>query len=52
MTILWALIFFGLLIFFMSLDILVSKIVGVKVLKFSLGFGPKVIGKRSERLNT
>jgi regulator of sigma E protease len=47
MTILWAVIFFGLLIFFHELGhFIVSKIVGVKVLKFSLGFGPKVIGKK------
>jgi len=47
MTIFWALILFGLLIFFHELGhFVVSKLVGVKVLKFSLGFGPKIIGKK------
>ena len=47
MTILWAVIFFGLLIFFHELGhFIVSKIVGVKVLKFSLGFGPKILGTK------
>lgn len=47
MTIFWALILFGLLIFFHELGhFIVSKLVGVKVLKFSLGFGPKIIGKQ------
>lgn len=47
MTIFWALILFGLLIFFHELGhFVVSKLVGVKVLKFSLGFGPKIIGRK------
>lgn len=47
MTILWALILFGLLIFFHELGhFLLAKLVGVKVLKFSLGFGPKLISKK------
>ncbi len=37
----------GILIFFHELGhFLVAKFFGVKVLKFSLGFGPKVIGKK------
>ena len=44
MTLIWAVILFGLLIFFHELGhFLVAKMVGVKVLKFSLGFGPKLI---------
>ncbi len=47
MTIIWAVILFGLLIFFHELGhFIVAKLVGVKVLKFSLGFGPKIIGKK------
>jgi len=47
MTILWAVILFGLLIFFHELGhFIISKLVNVKVLKFSLGFGPKVLGKK------
>lgn len=47
MTILWAIILFGILIFFHEFGhFIVSKLVGVKVLKFSLGFGPKIISKR------
>ena len=47
MTIVWAVILFGLLIFFHELGhFIVAKLVGVKVLKFSLGFGPKIIGKK------
>jgi len=46
-TIFWAIILFGILIFFHELGhFIVSKLVGVKVLKFSLGFGPKVVSKR------
>lgn len=46
MTLLWAVILFGLLIFFHELGhFIVAKMVGVKVLKFSLGFGPKLISK-------
>ncbi len=47
MTALWAIILFGTLIFFHELGhFIVSKLVGVKVLKFSLGFGPKIVSKR------
>ncbi|HDK16431.1 MAG TPA: PDZ domain-containing protein, partial [Nitrospirae bacterium] len=47
MTLLWALILFGLLIFFHELGhFIFAKLVGVKVLKFSLGFGPRLIGKK------
>ncbi|RJQ21532.1 MAG: RIP metalloprotease RseP [Nitrospiraceae bacterium] len=47
MTILWAVIFFGLLIFFHELGhFILAKIVNVKVLKFSLGFGPKLISRK------
>ncbi len=47
MTIIWAVVLFGLLIFFHELGhFIVAKLVGVKVLKFSLGFGPKIIGKK------
>ncbi len=47
MTILWAVVLFGLLIFFHELGhFIVAKMVGVKVLKFSLGFGPKLISKK------
>lgn len=47
MTIIWAVILFGLLIFFHELGhFIIAKLVGVKVLKFSLGFGPKIIGKQ------
>lgn len=46
MTILWAVILFGLLIFFHELGhFILAKLVNVKVLKFSIGFGPKLIGK-------
>ncbi len=47
MTIFWAIVLFGILIFFHELGhFIVSKLVGVKVLKFSLGFGPKIVSKR------
>ncbi|GBE40685.1 MAG TPA: RIP metalloprotease RseP [Nitrospirae bacterium] len=47
MTILWAAILFGSLIFFHELGhFIVAKMVGVRVLKFSLGFGPKLLGKK------
>ena len=47
MTFFWAIVLFGLLIFFHELGhFILAKIVGVKVLRFSLGFGPKIIGKR------
>ncbi len=47
MTLIWAVILFGLLIFFHELGhFIVAKMVGVRVLKFSLGFGPKLVGKK------
>ena len=47
MTIIWAVVLFGVLIFFHELGhFILAKLVGVKVLKFSLGFGPKIIGKK------
>ena len=47
MTFLWAALLFGLLIFFHELGhFVLAKLVGVKVLKFSLGFGPKLISKK------
>jgi regulator of sigma E protease len=47
MTFLWAIILFGLLIFFHELGhFIFAKFVGVKVLKFSLGFGPKILGRK------
>lgn len=48
MTSFWAaVLLFGLLIFFHELGhFILAKLVGVKVLKFSLGFGPKLISKK------
>lgn len=48
MTTFWAaVVFFGLLIFIHELGhFIFAKLVGVKVLKFSLGFGPKIIGRK------
>jgi regulator of sigma E protease len=47
MSILAAILLFGFLIFIHELGhFIFAKISGVKVLKFSLGFGPKVIGKK------
>ncbi len=47
MTLLWAVILFGILIFFHELGhFIFAKLVGVKVLKFSLGFGPKLVSKK------
>jgi regulator of sigma E protease len=47
MTLIWAVILFGLLIFFHELGhFILAKLVGVKVLKFSLGFGPKIISRK------
>lgn len=46
MTILYAAILLGILIFVHEFGhFIFAKLLGVKVLKFSLGFGPKVIGK-------
>lgn len=47
MTIVWAVIFFGILIFVHELGhFIFAKLTGVKVLKFSLGFGPALAGKK------
>jgi regulator of sigma E protease len=47
MTLLYALILLGILIFVHELGhFIIAKLTGVKVLKFSLGFGPKVIGRK------
>jgi regulator of sigma E protease len=46
MTMIYALVLLGVLIFVHELGhFIFAKLLGVKVLKFSLGFGPKVIGK-------
>jgi regulator of sigma E protease len=46
MTIIYAAVLLGILIFVHELGhFLLAKMLGVKVLKFSLGFGPKVVGK-------
>ncbi len=45
MILLWAVVLLGILIFVHeSGHFLFAKLLGVKVLKFSLGFGPKVVG--------
>jgi len=47
MTFLYAVLLFGFLIFIHELGhFLAAKLSGVKVLKFSIGFGPKIIGKQ------
>ncbi|RMG73801.1 MAG: RIP metalloprotease RseP [Nitrospirae bacterium] len=47
MTVLSAIVLLGVLIFVHELGhFIVAKLSGVKVLRFSLGFGPKVVGKR------
>lgn len=47
MTFIWALILLGILIFVHELGhFLFAKLVGVRVLKFSLGFGPKILGRK------
>ncbi len=47
MTFIWAIVLFGLLIFFHELGhFILAKSVGVKVMKFSLGFGPKIFGRK------
>jgi len=44
---LYAVLLFGFLIFIHELGhFLAAKLSGVKVLKFSIGFGPKIIGKQ------
>jgi regulator of sigma E protease len=46
MLIVYALLLLGILIFVHELGhFIIAKILGVKVLKFSLGFGPKILGK-------
>jgi regulator of sigma E protease len=46
MTIVYAAVLLGILIFVHEFGhFLLAKLLGVKVLKFSLGFGPKVVGK-------
>ena len=47
MTFLSAIILLGIIIFIHELGhFLFAKVLGVRVLKFSLGFGPKIVGKR------
>lgn len=47
MTLLYAIILLGIIIFVHELGhFLIAKLMGVRVLKFSLGFGPKLIGKK------
>ncbi len=47
MTFLSAIVLFGLIIFVHELGhFLAAKLTGVKVLKFSIGFGPRLIGKK------
>lgn len=47
MTFLSAIILLGIIIFIHELGhFLFAKVLGVRVLKFSLGFGPKIIGKK------
>jgi regulator of sigma E protease len=47
MTLLYALILFGIIIFVHEFGhFLLAKLLGVKVEKFSLGFGPKVVGAK------
>ena len=47
MTVVYAIIVLGILIFVNELGhFLVAKLMGVSVEKFSLGFGPKLIGKK------
>lgn len=47
MSILSAIILFGLIIFVHELGhFLSAKLVGVKVLKFSIGFGPRLVGRK------
>ena len=47
MTLLWAIILLGILIFVHEFGhFLFAKLAGVRVLKFSLGFGPKLVGRK------
>jgi len=47
MTILSAIVMLGILIFVHELGhFIFAKIMGVGVLKFSLGFGPKIVGRK------
>ena len=47
MTFLSAIVLFGLIIFVHELGhFLSAKLLGVRVLKFSIGFGPKLVGRK------
>lgn len=47
MSLIYAVILFGFLIFIHELGhFLAAKLSGVRVLKFSIGFGPKILGKK------
>lgn len=47
MSLIYAILLFGFLIFIHELGhFLAAKLSGVRVLKFSIGFGPKIIGKK------
>src|SRR3990172_7536980 len=47
MIIIYAAVLLGVLIFVHEVGhFLLAKLMGVKVLKFSLGFGPKIIGRK------
>ncbi|MDH4233279.1 MAG: site-2 protease family protein, partial [Nitrospirota bacterium] len=47
MIIIYAAVLLGVLIFVHEVGhFLLAKMMGVKVLKFSLGFGPKILGKK------
>lgn len=47
MSLIYAIILFGFLIFIHELGhFLAAKLSGVRVLKFSIGFGPKILGKK------
>ncbi len=46
MTVIYAIVLLGILIFVHELGhFLLAKLIGVKVLRFSLGFGPKIVGR-------
>jgi len=46
-TLLWAIILLGILVFVHEFGhFLFAKLAGVRVLKFSLGFGPKLVGRK------
>jgi regulator of sigma E protease len=49
LTFLWALVLLGVLIFVHELGhFIFAKLLGVKVLKFSMGFGPRIMGFKSK----